>query len=96
MMLANKTSRYDVAAHAVREGGKYNSKVQVVAHELASNFLHLKQKDKDYIDVHGMGELLYLCFIWFLPWTACVHVLIGISSLCVVVDPDATFDTPTF
>lgn len=56
MMLANKTSRYDIAAHAVREGGKYNSEVQVVAHELASNFLHLKQKDKAYIDLHGMGE----------------------------------------
>ncbi|EIM90845.1 D-xylulose 5-phosphate/D-fructose 6-phosphate phosphoketolase [Stereum hirsutum FP-91666 SS1] len=65
MMLANRTSRYDIAAHAVRQGGKYNPKVQVVAHELASNLLHLKQKDRDYINLHGM-------------------------------DPETTFDTPTF
>lgn len=62
MMLANRTSRYDIAAHAVRQGGKYNPKVQVVAHELASNLLHLKQKDRDYINLHGMGEFSDLCY----------------------------------
>lgn len=68
MMLANRTSRYDIAAHAVREGGKYNPKVQVIAHELASNFLHLKQKDKDYINLHGMGEFSEPCsFSDFFP-----------------------------
>lgn len=91
-MLANKTSRYDIAAHAVREGGKYNSKVQIVAHELASNFLHLKQKDKDYINLHGTGEFSYH---HILSSVVSVNVLIEISVSCSSIDPEGTFETPT-
>ncbi|KAI0067178.1 D-xylulose 5-phosphate/D-fructose 6-phosphate phosphoketolase [Artomyces pyxidatus] len=49
MMLANHTSRYDIAAQAVRAGSQHNGKVRLDAHELASRFEHMAEKDKAYI-----------------------------------------------
>ncbi|KAI6025181.1 XFP N-terminal domain-containing protein [Pisolithus microcarpus] len=53
MMLCNGTSRYHLAAAAVRAGALFNSKVSCVAHEAASFFMHRAAKDKEYIYVHG-------------------------------------------
>ena len=55
-MLCNDVSRYHVAAMAVRQGGLHNAKVQPIAHELATLFMHMAQKDKEYIYRHGEGE----------------------------------------
>ncbi|TFY60649.1 hypothetical protein EVG20_g7344 [Dentipellis fragilis] len=49
MMLTNNTSRYHVAATAVRAGGLSNPKVLVSSHSLATKFLHMAQNDKKYI-----------------------------------------------
>jgi len=52
-MLCNKTSRYDVAAAAVRGGALHNPEVSVDSHEIASYIMHLKQKDREYIYANG-------------------------------------------
>ncbi|EIN09769.1 phosphoketolase [Punctularia strigosozonata HHB-11173 SS5] len=49
VMLCNHTSRYHVAAAAIRGGARVNPKVAVDAHEGVSYVLHLAQKDRDYI-----------------------------------------------
>lgn len=83
MMLSNKTSRYHIAATAIRAGVHYNPSVAIDAYEKSSYALHLAQKDKDYIYANGKGEL---------PDSkcACRHILTKHS------DPDGTFDTPKF
>jgi len=53
MMLANHTSRYHIAAAAVRGGALINPRVQAVAHIRAAGFMHLAAKDKDYILLNG-------------------------------------------
>lgn len=55
MMLCNHTSRYHVAAAAVRGGALRNPRVAVDAHALASFFMHLAQKDREYILQNGKG-----------------------------------------
>jgi xylulose-5-phosphate/fructose-6-phosphate phosphoketolase len=49
MMLLNHTSRYDVAAAAIRGGALSNPKVAANAHELESFVKHLAVKDEEYI-----------------------------------------------
>lgn len=61
MMLCNETSRYHVAAAAVRAGALFSTKVSTVAHEVASYLLHLASKDKDYIYANGQGKFCLLC-----------------------------------
>ncbi|KAK1223327.1 hypothetical protein PQX77_013804 [Marasmius sp. AFHP31] len=53
MMLANRTSRYDVASAAMRKGAMFNPKVAVYAHEVESWLKHQAQKDREYILEHG-------------------------------------------
>jgi xylulose-5-phosphate/fructose-6-phosphate phosphoketolase len=55
MMLCNHTSRYHVAAAAVRGGALHNPKVAVDGHSLASSIMHMAQKDHDYIFANGKG-----------------------------------------
>ncbi|KAI5989622.1 XFP N-terminal domain-containing protein [Pisolithus orientalis] len=53
MMLCNGTSRYHLAAAAVRAGALFNSKVSCVAHQVASYLMHRAAKDKEFIYTHG-------------------------------------------
>ncbi|KAI6157830.1 XFP N-terminal domain-containing protein [Pisolithus tinctorius] len=53
MMLCNGTSRYHLAAAAVRAGALFNSKVSRVAHQVASYLMHCAAKDKEFIYAHG-------------------------------------------
>ncbi|KAH7927923.1 D-xylulose 5-phosphate/D-fructose 6-phosphate phosphoketolase [Leucogyrophana mollusca] len=53
MMLCNHTSRYDVAAAAVRAGALFNAHVSTDAHESASFIEHVASKDKEYILQEG-------------------------------------------
>ena len=53
MQLLNGTSRYDVAAQAVRAAAMHNPRVEIDAHKTISRVLHLAQKDKEYILKHG-------------------------------------------
>ncbi|TFY80317.1 hypothetical protein EWM64_g3694 [Hericium alpestre] len=53
MLLENNTSRYHVAAAAVRKGGVSNPRVQMSVHKLATQFLHFVRKDKEYILANG-------------------------------------------
>ncbi|KAF8896623.1 XFP N-terminal domain-containing protein [Infundibulicybe gibba] len=53
MMLCNHTSRFHVAAAAIRGGALWNPKVTVVAHELESHVKHLAQKAREYILENG-------------------------------------------
>lgn len=55
MMLCNHTSRYDVAAAAIRGGALSNPKVAVSAHEHESFIAHLAQKEREYIYANGKG-----------------------------------------
>jgi xylulose-5-phosphate/fructose-6-phosphate phosphoketolase len=55
MMLCNNTSRFDVAAAAVRGGALHNPQVAVDSHTLASYIKHLAQKERDYIYANGKG-----------------------------------------
>lgn len=55
MMLCNQTSRYHVAAAAIRGGAVYNPKISLEAHELASYVMHLAQKDKESIYANSKG-----------------------------------------
>jgi xylulose-5-phosphate/fructose-6-phosphate phosphoketolase len=66
MMLCNKTSRYHVAAAAIRGGAFHNPAVSIDAHEKASYVMHLAQKYKDYIYANGKGQII---LIW-IPWAA--------------------------
>lgn len=56
MMLCNHTSRYHVAAAAIRAGALFNTKISTEAHADAAYIMHMAAKDKEYIFVHGMGE----------------------------------------
>ena len=58
MMLQNHTSRYHVAAAAIRGAAKVNKAVEVDAHEMISYVMHLAQKDKDYIYANGAGTYI--------------------------------------
>ncbi|KAJ7352395.1 phosphoketolase [Mycena albidolilacea] len=53
MMLCNHTSRFDVAAAAIRGGALSNPKVAVSAHKHESYIKHLAAKEKDYIYANG-------------------------------------------
>lgn len=53
MQILNGTSRYDVAAQAVRAAAMLNPRVEIDAHKMISRLLHLAQKDKEYILKHG-------------------------------------------
>ncbi|EGN99141.1 hypothetical protein SERLA73DRAFT_168658 [Serpula lacrymans var. lacrymans S7.3] len=53
MMLCNHTSRYHVAAAALRGGALQNPKVSADAHEKATFIMHIAQKDKEYIYQNG-------------------------------------------
>ena len=84
-MLCNNTSRFDVAAAAIRGGARHNRHVAVDAHELESHIMHLKKKEKDWIYEHGKGKsLLEKCKIQDRStWLLCV-------------DRDGTFENPEF
>lgn len=73
MMLCNETSRYHIAAAAVRAGALFNPRVSTVAHEAASSLLHRVSKDKEYIYANGRGKSC-LC-----SWTI-IHQVTGIRS----------------
>jgi len=53
MMLRNKVSRYQVAAHAVKGAALHNDKVSVRQHVLISGFMHDTRKAHDYIFANG-------------------------------------------
>ncbi|KAJ7638132.1 XFP N-terminal domain-containing protein [Mycena rosella] len=53
MMLCNHTSRYDVAAAAIRGGARSNPKLAVTAHERESYIKHLASKEREYIYANG-------------------------------------------
>ena len=53
MMLVNHTSRYHVAAAAVRGAARLNPRVEVDAHVAISRFMHDAQKAQQYIIEHG-------------------------------------------
>lgn len=55
MMLLNNTSRYHVAAAAVRGAAPTNPRVEVDAHVVTANLMHMAQKDKEYIYNNGAG-----------------------------------------
>lgn len=83
MMLLNNTSRYHVAAAAVRGAAPTNPRVEVDAHVVTANLMHVAQKDKEYIYNNGAGA-------WFMD-----SVNVQITDGCYV-DPEGTFDVPTF
>ncbi len=86
MMLTNNTSRYHVAATAVRAGGLSNPKVLVSSHSLATKFLHMAQNDKKYILEFGKGTCLVVLDLLDIFW-----LIVRLAT-----DPDGTFDTPVF
>ncbi|KAI0822473.1 phosphoketolase [Trametes gibbosa] len=53
MMLLNETSRYDIAAAAIRAAAHLNPRVEVDAHVAVSAIMHLAQKDREYVLEHG-------------------------------------------
>ncbi|KAI0925731.1 hypothetical protein AcW1_008089 [Taiwanofungus camphoratus] len=53
MMLLNHTSRYHVAAAAVRGAARSNPSVEVDAHAMITEIMHLAEKDKEYVYAHG-------------------------------------------
>jgi xylulose-5-phosphate/fructose-6-phosphate phosphoketolase len=62
MMLCNRTSRFHVAAAAVKGGAKVNSKVAVVEHELVSWLRHEAEVHRKYAfengeDVEGVYDV---------------------------------------
>lgn len=85
MMLCNKTSRYHVAAAAIRGGAFHNPNVSINAHEMASYVMHLAQKDNDYIQTNGKGQIIQLLVDVF-----------GCTLMTYCPDPNDTFDTPKF
>jgi xylulose-5-phosphate/fructose-6-phosphate phosphoketolase len=56
MMLCNHTSRYHVAAAAIRAGAFFNPKVSTEAQAKAAYIMHMAAKDKEFIYAHGKGE----------------------------------------
>ncbi|OJA17373.1 hypothetical protein AZE42_03894 [Rhizopogon vesiculosus] len=56
MMLCNHTSRYHVAAAAIRAGAFFNPKVSTEAQAKSAYIMHMAAKDKEYIYAHGKGE----------------------------------------
>ena len=60
MMLCNHTSRYHVAAAAVRGGALHNPTVAVDSHALGSYIMHLAQKDREYIFANGKGTVVHI------------------------------------
>lgn len=60
MMLCNHTSRYHVAAAAIKGGALHNQKVASVAHEKESYVMHLATKEREYIYANGKGEERHL------------------------------------
>lgn len=85
MMLCNGTSRYHVAAAAVRGGALVNEKVAVDAQKLVSEFMHRAQKAKEYALLNGQGQYLLrsTCALQF-------------SDRTFITDAPDTYDTPTF
>jgi xylulose-5-phosphate/fructose-6-phosphate phosphoketolase len=63
MMLLNHTSRYHVAATAVKDAAVHNSRIAVHAHERVSHIMHLAAKDTEYIYANGKGELQVFFFV---------------------------------
>ena len=59
----NHTSRYDLAADAVRLGALQSAKVAVSAHRTESYIKHLAIKDKEYIYANGKGASMLLLTI---------------------------------
>jgi xylulose-5-phosphate/fructose-6-phosphate phosphoketolase len=57
MMLVNCTSRYHVAAAAVRGGSKHNPRICAEATVLAAQFMHMAKKDHEYIHKYGEGQI---------------------------------------
>jgi len=53
MMLCNFTSRFHVAATAVRRGALHNPKVAVDAQQLDAQLLHLAAKEREWILANG-------------------------------------------
>lgn len=53
MMLLNHTSRYHIAAAAVRGAARLNPRVGVDAHVVTSRFMHDVQKAQQFIMEHG-------------------------------------------
>jgi len=53
MMLCNHTSRYHVAAAAIRAGAFFNPKVSTEAQAKSAYIMHMAAKDKEYIYAHG-------------------------------------------
>jgi xylulose-5-phosphate/fructose-6-phosphate phosphoketolase len=53
MMIANDTDRYTIAIDAIKGGAKVNDTVCAYAHEKCSLLKHLRQKERDYIYLHG-------------------------------------------
>jgi len=84
MMLANHTSRFDVAIAAIRGGAHVNPRVAVDAHEHESYMKHLAQKERDYIYQHGKGS------------PALDHPFSFPHRFLSSLDNDYIFDTPKF
>ena len=63
MMLCNRTSRYHVAAAAIRGGALFNPKVAVDSHEMSSYVMHLAEKEREYIYANGKGMFITV-FLW--------------------------------
>ena len=60
MMLVNCTSRYHVAAAAVRGGSKHNPRICQCAEAtvLAAQVMHMAKKDHEYTHKYGEGQIL--------------------------------------
>lgn len=63
MMLVNHTSRYHVAAAAVRGGARHNPQICTDAAELAARFMHMVEKDHEYILKYGEGRISIPCIL---------------------------------
>jgi xylulose-5-phosphate/fructose-6-phosphate phosphoketolase len=61
MMLVNHTSRYHVAAAAVRGGARHNLRICTDATELAARFMHMAEKDHEYIHKYYDGQICMPC-----------------------------------
>jgi xylulose-5-phosphate/fructose-6-phosphate phosphoketolase len=53
MMLCNQTSRFHVAAAAVRGGALRNQRVAVDAHGLVAELMHCAVKEREWILANG-------------------------------------------
>lgn len=84
-MLLNETSRYHVAAAAIRGGATVNPRVAIETHKVME-FLHMAEKAKQYAFEHGEGEDFRFIF----------RFIFCLSDRDMYLDPEGTFDTPTF